>query len=242
MSFVNSQQTRILLGSNALSTVVRMVKPSGTVNMIEVSTLASTSKDYIAGLAEWKLQVDGLLDNTTTAGSSWDQITTSITGQSTSAVSIAQNGFTPGSPVWVMPVKTHTFDVKAQVANAVEFSATFDAAQGSIPAIGVSLADLTAVTATANGATQDNTTGTTNGAILQLHITAVSGTTPSLTAIVQHSTNGSSWTTLGSFTAATAIGAQTVTVTGTVNRYTRVQWTVSGTTPSFTAQASIARY
>jgi hypothetical protein len=69
-----------------------------------------------------------------------------------------------------------------------------------------------------------------------LVITAASGTTPSITVLVQCSSDNGvtdSWRTAGTF------GAQTATTTGVhidapIDRYIRAQWTVSGTTPSFT--------
>lgn len=68
-----------------------------------------------------------------------------------------------------------------------------------------------------------------------LNVTAASGTTPSLTVNVQTSyDNGDTdaWHTVASFTAATATGVQRKTFA--IDRYVRVTYTVSGTTPSFT--------
>lgn len=240
MAFINAQQARILYGSQAISSVVRSVQPTASRDMIEVTTLADTGKAFIPGLTEWQLTVDGVFDNTTGAGSVLDQMTSPLASATTVAASIAPSGFTAGNPVWLVPAKTVTYEVQAQVANAVEYSLALGA--GSAPGIGISLADLAAVTATGTGGSQDNTTSSTNGFLAHLHVTAVSGTTPNLTAVVQHSSNGSTWATLGTFTAATAATSEFITGTGTVNRYVRISWTVTGTTPSFTAQASIVRF
>jgi hypothetical protein len=107
--------------------------------------------------------------------------------------------------------------------------------------LGVSLADLAAITATGNGTSVDNAAGTTNGGIAHLHVTDVSGTTPTLAVVIQHSTNNSTWSTLASFTTATAATSERITFTGTVNRYVRASYTAGGTTPSFTSQVSLAR-
>ena len=240
MAFINAQQARILYGSQAISSVVRNVQPTVSRDMIDITTLADTSKSFIPGLAEWQVSVDGVFDNATGTGTVFDQMTSPLTATTTVATSIAPAGFAAGNAVWLVPAKEITYEVKAQVAGAVEYSLALGAA--SAPGIGISLVDLAAVTATGNGATQDNTTSSTNGFLAQIHVTAVSGTTPNLAAIVQHSSNGSSWATLGTFTAATAITSEFITGTGTVNRYVRISWTVTGTTPSFTAQASIVRF
>lgn len=240
MAFVNSQSARVLYGANAISSTVRSVSPSFSADMIDVTTLADTGKAFVPGITEYSLNVEGVFDNATGAGTVFEQMTSPLAASTTVPASVAVAGFTAGNPVWLVPAKEITYEVMAQNTNAVEYSLALGA--GTAPAIGVSLVDLAAVSATGNGATQDNTSATAAGFVAHLHVTAVSGTTPSLTAVVQHSTNGSTWVTLGSFTAATAIGSQVITGTGAVNRYARIAWTVSGTTPSFTAQVSLARY
>jgi hypothetical protein len=109
---------------------------------------------------------------------------------------------------------------------------------------GVVAAPLAAYTVTVNGAVQA-ITGPTAGKSLYaaLFVTAVSGTTPSLTAVVQSATlvGFGSPTTRGTFTAMTATGAQWLTpVAGPItDGFYRVNFTISGTTPSFTACAVI---
>lgn len=241
MAFVSSQSTRVLFGAVAISSTVRSVKPNFQQNMIDVTTIADTSKSFIGGLAEWSVDIDGIFDNSTAAGSVHDAMNTPLSASSTVPTSVAQEGFTAGNAVWLLPAKEITYAVNAQLENAVEYSLSLGAA--TAPALGISLVDLAAVSTTSNTTSRDNTASTANGFVAHLHITAISGTsTPTLTAVVQHSTNNSTWTTLGSFTAATAVGSQVITGTGTVNRYVRVAWTVSGTTPSFTAQVSLGRY
>lgn len=69
-----------------------------------------------------------------------------------------------------------------------------------------------------------------------LTVTAVSGTTPSLTATVQTSYDAGAtdpWRAVGSFTAATAAGTQRESFPG-LDRYVRLNYVVSGTTPSIT--------
>ena len=240
MAFVNSQSTRLLYGANAITSTVRSASPKFNASMLEVTTLADSSKAFVPGINEWSLNVDGVFDSATGAGTVFDQMTSPLASSTTVPASVAVAGFAVGNPVWLVPAKTITYEVKAQVEGVVQYSLALGAA--SAPDIGYSLADLAAVSATANGTTVDTGAATTVGWLAHLHITAVSGTTPSLTAVVQHSTNGSAWTTLGTFTAATAIGSQVLTGTGATNRYLRIQWTVSGTTPSFTVQASAGSY
>jgi len=66
-----------------------------------------------------------------------------------------------------------------------------------------------------------------------LDITAVSGTTPSLTVTVETSADGSTWFTHTAFSAKTATGKD-IQKLGNLGSYLRVSYAISGTTPSFT--------
>lgn len=103
---------------------------------------------------------------------------------------------------------TFTFQVSAQ-ANA------YGAEWGNLLTAG-----LVNNTAAATGTTYDSGSGTSNGLQAYLHVSSFTGT--SVTVKVQHSTNGTAWSDLLSFTAATGIGTERKSVTGTVNRYLRV--------------------
>ena len=224
MPFISSNQTRVIYGTNPLAAILRTVSPSVNFDMLETTTLADTAKTFQPGLEDITLNLDGLFDSTNGAGTAFDNIIAAITGESTVATSVAPSGFAVTNPVWLLGTKTISYEVSS-----------------SAPGLGVSLADLAAITATGNGTSVDNAAGTTNGGIAHLHVTDVSGTTPTLAVIIQHSTNNSTWSTLASFTSATAATSQSVAFTGTVNRYVRASYTAGGTTPSFTCQVSLAR-
>ena len=72
---------------------------------------------------------------------------------------------------------------------------------------------------------------------LVLDVTAASGATPSLTVTVQHSPDGTTWTTHSSFTARTAPGTERRVLPG-VDNYVRATWAITGTGPSFTFAVS----
>lgn len=70
-----------------------------------------------------------------------------------------------------------------------------------------------------------------------LHVLSISGTgTPTITVTVQDSVDNTfaSPHTTGTFSAATAVGGQTMRVAGAItNTWYRVTWTITGSTPSF---------
>jgi hypothetical protein len=77
--------------------------------------------------------------------------------------------------------------------------------------------------------------------VAKLDVTAVSGTTPSLTVVVEESANGSTgWATKASFTARTTTGSQIIALPRLNHAFLRATWTISGTTPSFTFSVQVA--
>jgi len=91
----------------------------------------------------------------------------------------------------------------------------------------------TARTATGTGSNLDNSTSSANGGVGYFQALSLTGS-GSLTGKVAHSSDGTTFADLITFTACTAALATTAgqrsTVTGTVNRYLRAAWTISGFT------------
>lgn len=84
--------------------------------------------------------------------------------------------------------------------------------------------------------------------LLQADVTAVAGTSPSITFLVEDSLDGGvTWNTIGTFTAMTTVSKQVIqiSISGVAQsagfrwpfnpKRVRVRWTVSGTTPSLTS-------
>lgn len=76
---------------------------------------------------------------------------------------------------------------------------------------------------------------------VQVNVTAVSGTSPSLALTVEWSTDGTTWfkgDPADSFTAITAAATPAKSVTAKGD-YMRLVWAITGTTPSFTFAADL---
>ena len=239
MAFINAQQTRVLYGNVALACYLKSVTPNANIDMIDITCLCDESRQFTSSLRDFTLNMDGFLDDDITSGSVVEALTAPIATGSTVPTSVAPNGFAAENSVWLIPAKTLSFEPTSQVADAVTFSMSLGS--GTPANTGISLVDLAAVTSTGNGSTIDQTAATSDGALGHLHVTDVSGSTPQLDMLIQHSTNGSDWSTLITFASASTTTSEVVSVTGTVNRYVRVSYTVSGSTPSFTCQVSLAR-
>lgn len=102
-----------------------------------------------------------------------------------------------------------------------------------MPMQGATLAGSAASTATGNGSAVRGF-GDTSTLRAQLDVTAVSGTTPSMTVLLEDTLDGTNWNTIGTFAAKTAAGREVINVTTPFGATLRARWTITGTTPSFT--------
>ena len=86
---------------------------------------------------------------------------------------------------------------------------------------------------TANGSGGAYVMGARGTLRLSLAVTAASGTTPNLVVTVETSADGTTWYAAGTFAAKTAVSSERKSFSG-LDRYARVSWAITGTTPSFT--------
>lgn len=111
---------------------------------------------------------------------------------------------------------------------------------------GVILATLAART-TAGDTTSvkhDNAAESTAGGYAYLQVSALTlGGYTNAVVTVQDSANGTDWATIGTFAVRTAVGAERITIAGTIRRYTSITWawTGAGTGQSITFTAGLAR-
>lgn len=101
------------------------------------------------------------------------------------------------------------------------------------PGLKETLVSSAARTASGDSGTLDGW-GAADSLRIQLDVTAVSGTSPTLDVVVEDTLDGTNWNTIGTFAQKTAAGREVVNITGLFSDTLRVRWTVAGTTPSFT--------
>lgn len=73
-----------------------------------------------------------------------------------------------------------------------------------------------------------------NNLVIQLEITASSGTIPTLDLIIQDTVDGTNWFTIATFTQKVTTGVFAERVSTAFTDQIRASWTITGTTPSFT--------
>lgn len=234
-TFTHGKNATVLANGYNLSSYFNSVSASGSSETAEVSTFGDNSKKYIPGLKDATFSVEGYYD--ATAGAV-DESLAAMLGNETVWVTV-MNADAVGARGYAAKTIATTVDTGAEIGGAVTVSAEGQSTTG-IDGI-VVLKALSAVTAGGNGTQVDNTTSTTTGAVGYLQVTGISGT-PTLVAKVQHSTDGSTWVDLITFTSVTTANtAERIAVSGTVNRYLRALWTISGGSPSATFHLSADR-
>lgn len=242
MAFISSQKSRLLVGKVNVSCITRGFDAANQRATHDRTSLCDDSYVFIPGNKSGTVSVSAMFDNAAASGSYWAEIVANHAGDAAVPVTVAQAGSTATSPVWMVDAHQVNFGISSEVDGAVD--TTFEFETTGDTKYGVILDDDTAaVTATGNSAVFDGAAGSSNGGIAHLHVTVVSGTTPTNDVIIEHSTNGSTgWTTLATFAQVTGSTAtERVVVAGTVNRYLRVGHTVGGTDPSYTLTVAFAR-
>ncbi|MFI9552646.1 hypothetical protein [Nonomuraea endophytica] len=237
MAFAHSKNSRVLVNSTHLSGRITGWSVAGERGLGETTTLLDVGSRFLPGLRSGSISLNGLFDGA--EGDIDEKIRATDGVQNGLLASVLPDGFTIGKPAFITTSNLSSYSVESSVAETVSLTVE------STPDDGVDHGRVvhghTAETSTGDSASVDNGASSTNGGVAALHVTAVTGTTPSLTVKVQHSADNVSFADLITFTAATAATSERKTVTGTVNRYVREQHTLSGTTPNFTYAAAFAR-
>ena len=238
MAFRHGKSTKVLFGKFNMSAFLNESSVSESVEVAESTTYGKSAKTYIVGLADATVSLSGMFDGDTNASD--DVFDTALGDDLGRVITIAPEGLAVGRRVRICTAKSTSYESSSPVGDVVSVSCEVQSDGGVDAAI--SLIDLAAVSATANGTSQDGTASSTNGGSANLHVTenTRNGNT---TIKVQHSADNSTWADLINFA---VVGSATTTaerlvVTGTVNRYVRIQHTLAGSTGTITYQSSFAR-
>jgi hypothetical protein len=238
MAFVHGKTTKVLVGKYDMSAFFNEATSSRSVETGETTTFTKTAKTYIVGLQDATASFSGMFDGDASATD--DVLNQQLALDAGTVITFGVNGFAYGARTQMMKSKATSYEVSSPVGDVVSVTAEFQADDGIQS--GVSLHQ-GADTATGFGTGVDNGASTANGGSANLHVTANTMNAGTLIK-VQHSSDNSTFTDLGSFT---SVGSSTITSENisvaagtTVNRYLRVSTTASGT-GSITFHVSFGR-
>ena len=204
-----------------------------TNELLDTTSIDLSATGRISGRLDSTLTVNGWFDNAD--DKAHEAYTVSNKLPTGDRVVTYQMGIAIGEPSYIMNAKQATYDVTNSPGNALATTATFSSTasvsgfEGS--AYGVMLdAGATTYTSTTNGTTVDQSASSAAGSVACLQF--ISGASvSSLVAKVQHSSDSASWSDIITFSTISADTptAEILSMSGTVNRYVRVQYTLSGT-------------
>ncbi len=227
---VHGKGTRVLLDEKDASVFLREITVSASMEPGEITTFGFNDRAFIPGLKDGTFSFDGLFSAATSAASTGgdpDDIVNFLDdalGGSTKHVLTVDLQRSTGGRALLMNSDNTQYDISVPVDDVVSIAVDSQASQGY--AGGRMLRPLSAITTTGSGS-GILTAGTTavggtvgSGGVAHFHLTAHS-TVTSLINKVQHSTSGSTWADLITFTNATHETFQRSTVSGTVKEYLR---------------------
>jgi hypothetical protein len=219
-TFTHGKNTRILANGYDVSGWLKTWNAKATADTADTSTIGSSAKSFIPGLKDGVFSVDGFADGTATG---INAILVAMLGTSTVWTAVSQADAVGVSGFAATTIE-NDFEVNADVGSAVSIKGTGQTT-GGMDAVLV-LHNLQSEAAGGSATSIDNLAASSNGMHSYLHVTAV-GTT--LTVKVQDSADNVTFADLITHTAVTVANeAEEVSVSGTVRRYTKSLWTLTG--------------
>lgn len=232
---------KIWIGGYHLTTKIKEITPPHNVHdAIEQSGFLQ-DKNYILGQADAMATINGFFDKST--GSTHAALSSLASGQTEIIVTMAWgDNATPtiGDYASSLAATQSQYNAPANKAEIISVEAAFKSI-GEAADFGLLIADVSGASATGSTTSIDNGASSSNGGVGYLHLTGVSAS-DTFTGKIQHSTNDSTWADLITFTLdGSAIGAERIEVSGTVNRYIRFNYTLGGSAISFDFAATFKR-
>lgn len=236
MGAVHGKKTRVLLDGSHLSGWLNDASSSGERQAEDATTFGNDDRVYVGGLPDGTVSLSGLFDGTADA---IHDILKDLLDSGGSTLTYAPGGLGVGEATGMASVLSTSYEPSSEVAGLVQVSMEAQADGGLT--FGVALSGLDTVTSSGSGTGHDSGASSSNGGVAHLHVTSVSGTSPTLDVKVQESSDGSTWADLATFGQQTSAGSERVEVSGTVERHLRAMWTVGGTSPEFEFAVAFAR-
>ena len=238
-TFRHGKSTRVFINGTDFSCILNEASFTGSNATAEVTAFCDDDRTYIPGQRDATITFSGMADfSTDEKDALWD---TQLGGSTDSIITYALEGAAVGRRAALVAGVETARGLTAPMSGVVAASVDYQANDG--PRFGYMLSSTTPVTATgATASVQDGSTGSTNGAVAHLHVTALSTAAGNdIVVAVQDSSNNSTWADLISFTVDTT-GPTSVrsASAGLVNEYLRGN-VASMTSSSVTYSLAVGR-
>lgn len=235
MAFKHGKDTVVFLGNTEYSTYMNSLDMNRTADVAETTVFGKDNKTYIVGQKDGVASATGFWDSTMDA-----QLATLLGSANNSLLVIGTGGIAATDGCSFGNIRETNYGESSPVGDVVAFSVDFQSDNGLYNG---SILENATYTATVSGTARDNTLSTANGGAGFLIISSASGTSPTADIKITHSADNSTYADLVTFTQATSATSELVQVAKgtTVNRYLKVEATIGGTNPSFSAIIGFGR-
>jgi hypothetical protein len=243
MSFHTGESASLLVDQFNLNRFLKQVVPTTERDLHDSTNFDSQgSREFTPGLRKGRISAEGFWNSEAVIGSD-AVLAAALNSSSVVNVTAAPAGMAIGARVYLAAADAAAYEITSPVDELTTIMIELQSTGGNLP--GVSLFDVrTATDAPIAGVGQtavDNGAGTGAGAVAHLHAPTFAGLGASLAVKIQHSTNGSTWADLLTFSTLPSVGSQRVEVAGTVHRFTRALVTVTGSGLTLRFGVALAR-
>jgi len=240
MSAVHGRNLSILANGYDLSTYLKEAATQAEAELLDGTHFQAADKVFVPGFRDGKLSLSGFYETDTVDADAVDDVFRAALGGSGIPFLLSPEGVsTVGKRAILGTVIEAKYEVKAEVSDLIMSAAEFQASGGL--RYGSVLAPLAARTSNSNATSVDNGAASSQGLTACFQVIGATGG-GTLTGKVQHSTDNSTWVDLITFASATGRTSEVKSVSGTVNRYLRALWTLTGgSSPSFTFAVAASR-
>tara|TARA_R110002020_G_scaffold11164_3_gene42327 strand:- start:296 stop:1030 length:735 start_codon:yes stop_codon:yes gene_type:complete len=200
--------------------------------MLDITGIDKSAAERVAGRLESTITINGWFDNADDKAHEAYTVSNKLPTGDRAVTYLL--GTAISEPSLFLNAKQANYDITnspgSALATTAMFSSTASVSGFDGIAFGVMLDVPTIYSSTTNGTTVDQSASSAAGSVACLQFISGSSVS-SLVAKVQHSSDGGSWSDIITFStiSANTPTAEIVSMEGTVNRYVRVQYTLSGT-------------
>ena len=221
MAFGHGKNMEVHVNGYDLTAYFESCESSHDADVAETSVFGGNNKAFVAGQKQATITLAGFYDGTAAAV---DAVLQAAVGVDNSEFCVWPQGDTAGNYGQGFQGIQTAYSITGTVDDACRVSASVQSITGRERI--VSLKALAQVTTSGSTTAIDNGASSANGGSAYLQVTDVTGT---VEVKIEHSTDNNTWADLVEFTAVdTDHSSQRVTFSGTVNRYTRVTYTLGG--------------
>ncbi len=223
----NARFTRVLVGGFSLSTQTNSIALNTEAQRQEVTTFEATGKEYVVFAPESTVDVGGYTTFSADDEGTWEKIATDAldTADTVTRIFSESSTFT-GQPADVLPgAMTNNLTLDFPALGVMTLSATFGSTTGLRHGLCVYSGT---ISATGGTTAIDFGAAGSAGGYAYLHVTGITGTATDAAIDVESATTaGGTYSSEGTFTFSD-IGDYPLTLSGTINRYVRINPTDLG--------------